>query len=629
MIVYNENQKEAYEIFKNACDKSQYVSFDCEMTGINLETKTDGTKYDTQEFRYYKQKEVVSKLDLIQIGFTFYEERIKKIEKEPEKNTDKKETEEKQFYLERTFLFYLYKNSKLKMIDDDLFDSELRAHPATLKFLRESNFDFNILIKKGINFNKLENRDKIKEALDKQKILLSNGAMFLSKENESLLIDKIISLTDYILNGKSNTFELNFDQNKRLMIFFLGINFKKLLNIDGFIITKSFKKENTIIITKKENFSTNLFKDKYESFDNFKLNIKSDMNKIYQSRYQLGCFGNEEIIDELTNEELGFSKFIEYLCNKKIPIIGHNIYYDMMFLYDKLIGDLPDNFYTFKEKIHQYFPIIYDTKYISTILTQQYKKCNIEKTSLENVYKTILKDRFDIYVDFFPDAPNGFCLYNDMERDKLHDAGYDSIITGRCFILLNKALENNFEITNINKQSMGIASQNLDKEKEEVKIIYGFTNKNIFEQYANKTFMSLVESDNGIILWNVGNDGQSKNEFIKGENELINDTFKNVFMVKFKMSNDSRIINILEISEVFENDDFDISVVKTDSFSAFVEFVCDDDCNNDLNNVVIGKLIKEIENSNKNDDKAQWKIEKIYNSKEFFDDYKEIIKFKK
>ena len=629
MIVYNENQKEAYEIFKKACDNSQYVSFDCEMTGINLETKTDGTKYDTQEFRYYKQKEVVSKLDLIQIGFTFYEKRTKKIEKETEKNADKKEIEEKQFYLERTFLFYLYKNSKLKMIDDDLFDSELRAHPATLKFLRESNFDFNILIKKGINFNKLEKRDKIKQVLNNQKLLLSNGAMFLSKENESLLIDKVISLTDYILTGKSKNLELNFGQNKRLMIFFLGINFKKLLNIDGFIITKSFEKENTIIITKKENISTNGFNDKYESFDNFKLNIKSDINKIYQSRYQLGCFGNEEIIDELTNEELGFSKFIEYLCYKKIPIIGHNIYYDMMFLYDKLIGDLPDNFYTFKEKIHQYFPFIYDTKYISTILTQQYKKCNIEKTSLENVYKTILKDRFDIYVDFFPDAPNGFCLYNDMERDKLHDAGYDSIITGRCFILLNKALENNFEITNINKQSMGIASQNLDKEKEEVKIIYGFTNKNIFEQYANKTFMSLVESDNGIILWNVGKNGQSKDEFIKGENELINDTFKNVFMVKFKIPNDSRIINILEICEVFENDDFDISVVKTDSFSAFVEFVCDEDCNNDKNNKKIGKLIEKIKNSNENDDKAQWKIEKIYNSKEFFDGYKEIIKFKK
>ena len=629
MIVYNENQKEAYEIFKTACDKSKYVSFDCEMTGINLETKTDGTKYDTQEFRYYKQKEVVSKLDLIQIGFTFYEGRTKKIEKEPEKNTDKKEIEEKQFYLERTFLFYLYKNSKLKMINNDLFDSELRAHPATLKFLRESNFDFNILIKKGINFNKLEKRDKIKKALNEHKILLSNGAMFLSKENESQLIEKVIRITDFIVQVEAKSLELNFEKNKRLMIFFLGINFKKLLNIDGFIITKSFNKDNTIIITKKENISTNLFDDKYKSFENFKLNIKTDINKIYQSRYQLGCFGNEEIIEELTEEELGFSKFIEYLCNKKIPIIGHNIYYDMMFLYDKLIGDLPDNFYAFKQKIHQYFPIIYDTKYISTILTQQYKKCNIEKTSLENVYKTILKDRFDIYVDFFPDAPNGFCLYNDMERDKLHDAGYDSIITGRCFILLNKALENKFEITNINKQSMGIASQNLDKEKEEVKIIYGFTDKKIFEQYSNKTFMSLVESDNSIILWNVGNAGQSKDEFIKGENELINYTFKNVFIVKFKIPDDSRIINILEISEVFENEDFDISVVKTDSFSAFVEFVCDDECNNDKNNKKIRKLIDQIKNSNLNNENSQWKIEEIYSSKEFFDNYKEIIHFKK
>ena len=56
MLVYNENQKEAFDKFKKACDESQYVSFDCEMTGLNLGTKTDGTKYDTQEFRYYKQK---------------------------------------------------------------------------------------------------------------------------------------------------------------------------------------------------------------------------------------------------------------------------------------------------------------------------------------------------------------------------------------------------------------------------------------------------------------------------------------------------------------------------------------------------------------------------------------------
>ena len=630
MIVYNENQKEAYEIFKNTCDNSQYVSFDCEMTGINLGTKTDGTKYDTQEFRYYKQREVVSKLDLIQIGFTFYQERTKKIEKESEKDKDKKEIEEKQFYLERTFLFYLYKNSKLKMINEDLFDSELRAHPAALKFLGDTNFDFNILIKKGINFNKLQNREKIKNALNEKKILLSNGAMFLSKENESLLIEKVIQVSEYIIKGTSKPFEINFDNN-RLLIFFLGINFKKLLNIDGFIITKSFEKgkDKTIIITKKENISNNGFNQKYNSFDNFKIIIKNDVNIIYQSRYQLGCFSNEEIVDQLTDEELGFSKFIEYLCSKKIPIIGHNIYYDMMFVFDKLIGDLPPDFYSFKEQIHQYFPIIYDTKYITTKLTQQYKKCNIEKTNLDNVYKTIMKDRFDIYVDFFPDAPNGFCLYNDMERDKLHDAGYDSIITGRCFILLNKALENGFEITNVNKQNLGIASKELDKEKEEIKIKYGFADKNLFEQYANKTFMSLIENENGIINWNVGKDGQSQEEFNKGDQELINDTFKNVFLVIFKVPEDHSVINIYEISDIFENDDYAISIVKADIYAAFVEFTCDEeDDNKDDDNKKIEKLVENIKNSNSNDINAKWKIEKIYSSKEFYDNYKEIINLK-
>ena len=630
MIVYNENQKEAYEIFKNTCDNSQYVSFDCEMTGINLGTKTDGTKYDTQEFRYYKQREVVSKLDLIQIGFTFYQERTKRIEKEPEKEKDKKEIEEKQFYLERTFLFYLYKNSKLKMINEDLFDSELRAHPAALKFLGDTNFDFNILIKKGINFNKLQNREKIKNALNEKKILLSNGAMFLSKENESLLIEKVIQVSEYIIKGTSKPFEISFDNN-RLLIFFLGINFKKLLNIDGFIITKSFEKgkDKTIIITKNENISNNGFNQKYNSFDNFKIIIKNDVNIIYQSRYQLGCFSNEEIVDQLTDEELGFSKFIEYLCAKKIPIIGHNIYYDMMFVFDKLIGDLPPDFYSFKEQIHQYFPIIYDTKYITTKLTQQYKKCNIEKTNLDNVYKTIMKDRFDIYVDFFPDAPNGFCLYNDMERDKLHDAGYDSIITGRCFILLNKALENGFEITNVNKQNLGIASKDLDKEKEEIKIKYGFADKNLFEQYSNKTFMSLIENENGIINWNVGKDGQSQEEFNKGDQELINDTFKNVFLVIFKVPEDHSVINIYEISDIFENDDYAISIVKADIYAAFVEFTCDEeDDNKDDNDKKIEKLVENIKNSNSNDINAKWKIEKIYSSKEFYDNYKEIINLK-
>ena len=626
MLVYSENQKEAFEIFKKACDESQYVSFDCEMTGLNLGTKTDGTKYDTQEFRYYKQKKVVSKLDLIQIGFTFYQEKKKNMEKDKDtedRSDDKKEIIEKKYYLERTFIFYLYKNSKLKMINEDLFDSELKAHPASLKFLNESNFDFNILIKKGIHFNKLLNKEKIKEELQKKNILLSNGAMFLSKENESKLIEKIISLAEYIKDGKNEEpFEMFFE-SKRIMIFFLGINFKKLLYCKNFIITKLNDKDNTLIVKKTENTTLNKeFNKQYTTFDNFKSIIKENPNRIYECRYQLGCFNDDKSgkINELISDELGFSLYIEYLCKKQIPIIGHNIYYDMLFLYDKLIGDLPDDFYSFKEKVHEYFPKIYDTKYISTVLTKQYKKCNIEKTNLDNVYKILIKNKFDTYIDFFPDAPNGFCLYNDMERDKLHDAGYDSIITGRSFILLNKALENSFEVTNVNKSKLGVGDK-VKNQQDEIIIDYGFAKPELFNQYINKTFMSLVEYENGIIKWNVGKYGQTKEEYEKGERELIEDSFKNVFMVKFKIPEDGHLINIYEIAAKFENDDYDICIVKTDYYSAFIEIGCDD-YNHEEDYPKILKLIDKIKNNNEN-----LIVEKVYDNKEFYDNFKNIIKF--
>ena len=460
----------------------------------------------------------------------------------------------------------------------------MMCHPASLKFLNENNFDLNILVSKGISYNKLEYKDNIIKVLKEEQYLFCNNAIFLSKENEENLIDALIKITEYLLdnseydNEKTNSIIITLN-SKQTMLFLLGINLKKLLYMNNFNLSKYNKEralkekkrdkqskkknkkeeekeeipENSLIIEKtKKRINIDDFINKYKSLENFKITLNTTPEIIYQSRYQISTSSSSnEIIENLTNDEIGFSKFIQLIIDKKIPIIGHNIYFDMMFLYDKLIGDLPEDFYSFKEQIHKYFPVIYDTKYISTTLTQQYKKCNIEKTDLNNVYKTILKNKFDTYVDFFPDAPNGFCLYNDMERDKLHDAGYDSIITGRCFILLNKALENEFEITNINKQSMGIAGQNLG-EKEEVVIKYGFIDKNLFEQYVNKTFMSLVECESGIINWNVGANGQKKEEYIKGENELIDNFFKNVFMVKFKIPEDSRIINIYEIANVFE-----------------------------------------------------------------------------
>ena len=623
MLIFNENYLNIFPIFKETVNKADFVSFDCEMTGVTLESKTDGTKYDTQQFRYRKQREVVQKFNLIQIGFTFYIKATKEIEIE---NNQKIE----EFYIERTFTFYLFKNSKLRFLDNNIFTSEMMCHPASLKFLNENNFDLNILVSKGISYNKLEYKENIMKALKEEPYLFCNNALFLSKENENCLIEAIIKITEFLLDDLENNNEkkpsliINLN-SKQTMIFLLGINLKKLLYINNFTVNKYDKerflreknknkqgkkkkkkekekeeeevkeeeipKSSLIIEKTKRNLNKEDFINKYQSLENFKLTLKENPNIIYDSKFQITTtLPSNEVIQTLSNNELGFSQFIQIIIDKKIPIIGHNIYFDMMFIYDKLIGDLPKDFYSFKTKIHYYFPKIYDTKAIGMSLGKY------ERTKLDDLYKTLCKRNYNNYVNFYSDVTNGFSIYNDFENNKLHDAGYDSIITGRCFVLMCKAHENNYEI--IDKKSISLFKGNkiLKEEKEEKKnqVKFGFVDLNVFNNYLNYSIMSIVDSNYAKINWDT--EKEDKNQFLENENKLIQETFVSVFHVIFNKVKYNYIINIYEIAKMFENNNFDINVVKTDYFSAFIEFVTE---NYEKDKEEILKVIENVKNENK------------------------------
>ena len=624
MIVDNHNYKQVYELFKNSCDIAKFVSFDCEMTGLNLGIKTEPTKYDTQEYRYYKIKQGVEKFDLIQLGLTFF------IEKEKEK-----ENGIEQYYLERSFTFYLFKNPQIRYFDSEknknIFLQESLAHPASLKFLAQNNFDFNTLISKGIPYTKLKYIDKIKSYLLNEKNTINNCTFFLSKENEQDLIENIIKLSEFLLltkveSGKKKPI-LNLKFNtKQAMNFLLGCNFKQILYVDNFNIQKSKSEENTVEVKITKNAEPASFDMNYDSLDNFKSLIKNSPKMIYELKYQQQTKLNDDeydkYINKLIEDELGFSKYIKYLSDKKIPIIGHNIYFDTMFIYSKLIGDLPDDFYSFKQEIHKYFPIIYDTKTISSSLKKY------EKTSLDSLHRTILKCKFNTYVTFVQDEDNGFNFYKNSENnEKLHDAGYDSKITGECFVLMNKALENNYitENSNNNDNKKKKKSKNDKNESNNsninISIKYGFCNLSLFEIFENITLMSLVESNYGKVIWDT--DKQIKEDYLNGENILIKEKFKTVFMVKFKWNTDnSYLINNYEVANLFKNDHYDLNIIKIDCDKALVEFSCDNHNDEKYYNNIIN-IIKDIKNKN-NEKNIKLIIDDIYPYEKFIESYKNL-----
>jgi poly(A)-specific ribonuclease len=54
------------------------------------------------------------------------------------------------------------------------------------------------------------------------------------------------------------------------------------------------------------------------------------------------------------------------LKEKDHVLVGHNLFTDLIFLYNTFFGPLPEKVEDFQEIIHRLFPVILDTKYVNT-----------------------------------------------------------------------------------------------------------------------------------------------------------------------------------------------------------------------------------------------------------------------
>lgn len=169
---------------------------------------------------------------------------------------------------------------------------------------------------------------------------------------------------------------------------------------------------------------------------------------------------------------MGFSAVIQELIAAKKPIVGHNMIYDIIYLYNQFIDDLPDTYNEFSHKWHQMFPFVYDNKVLSsaaeyfgrTDLGKVYEKCIND----ERIKNSGMKIAFDLDKDFKN--------YDGSELlSHYHEAAYDAFMTGVCFANILKFKEYDKGKTaqhhNNNKNGKGATpSKEEDKKEEEVKV---------------------------------------------------------------------------------------------------------------------------------------------------------------
>lgn len=547
MLVHKDNYQEILPLFKDSLEACDFISFDCEMSGISYDLRTEGTKYDTHELRYMKCKEIVQRFDLIQFGVTFYL---------------KNQNKDKDIYIERTFTFSLFKNSQLKFLGElytnesemQLFNSIPLFHPGSLKFLNENKFDFNAMINKGIHYNKLGYCEKIRKLLDVHfaEGKLPGSIIYLSKSNENKILEALKEILKFLLETSDAKQVSNIDKanlkkkkipglNVFVMNYILSMNLNNLFKIAQFNLMKDKSNNETLIVEKsKANVKIQEFYETYTTYENFCNNVING-ELLFKTKYSKFILEKQKV-NEIIDEEIGFSKYLDLLIQGKKPIIGHNLYYDLMFIYDKLIDDLPLSFFEFKSNLNKFFPQIYDTKFI----TSKYAK-EFDNTKLESIHRLIKKNKYDSYAQISSDVINGFCNYIDVENSAFHDAGYDSVITGRCFIYLLKALENNFE-----------------KDFAKSKNGYVDLNMKLIQDFKNKSCVSLLQEPYDVFYFTT----DDKENFIDHENRLIG-LYAKVYIVKIKETNPT----IYEIANMFENDHFNIAVIKIHDNIAYVELI--------------------------------------------------------
>lgn len=162
--------------------------------------------------------------------------------------------------------------------------------------------------------------------------------------------------------------------------------------------------------------------------------------------------------------------------NPKV-LVGHNCFLDLVYIYRTFIDELPNTVEEFQEKLHKLWPVIVDTKYMSTHNCGDINPAS----SLEQIAGQLSAQRTPVV-----DTDVQHTKYNNVEA--FHEAGYDSFLTAQVAVRLSAKLEQEGAYVNVNSGhpevdgpsdiSNGIAAVKLDGEEQQMSSENGHVNGN-------------------------------------------------------------------------------------------------------------------------------------------------------
>ena len=179
---------------------------------------------------------------------------------------------------------------------------------------------------------------------------------------------------------------------------------------------------------------------------------------IYQS--QAGLLKDQQSSLELELEKLEKERKIrsifDLISTQKIPIVGHNCFYDLLHTFHCFYGPVPPYVDQFKQKWISKFPRTFDTKYLAE--ANDILGGLQPPATLRGLCDFMVAGSKDAGLIQVSESVPGYDLTGEAS-DLSHDAGYDAMMTSQVFILqLQHILERrslSFDLVDWNSGSPG------------------------------------------------------------------------------------------------------------------------------------------------------------------------------
>ncbi|KAF9347157.1 hypothetical protein BGX26_001341 [Mortierella sp. AD094] len=372
MEILRENFHAELPYIKEAIEECEFIAIDAEFSGLHTEPNRR-TQRTTLEQGYEELRKSASQFLTVQIGistFTF----------DP-RNGD---------YLAKPFNFFVFPTTSVGYSPQGRC---FLAEASSLDFLAKNNFDFNKWIYSGVQYmTKAEEESYRKERIK-----------YLNNEYDDIGVDPVHEewLTDAIeriARWKEDPDAFNF------------INIQTVNNYQKRLIHQEVRRL----------WGTELHAQGAASHITITKATEKDFNDI-KSLKQAG-------IQRDIQNSIGFRAVIDLLSASGKPIVGHNIVVDLAYILAQFVGPLPPTMEGYKKMIHRTFPTVIDTKYVSysaDVLRGLAYDSNL--AALENMVNSI-------HFMGCPKVVPHFRHTRYLSRDRSHEAGYDSYVTGMILI---------------------------------------------------------------------------------------------------------------------------------------------------------------------------------------------------